>query len=83
MRRENGRVVIEISEEEFESLLLCLGYATGAASAKPPGYDDHRHRTVPLHEYKLAESWLRLANSINKGNPQWTPYKIPKKVPVP
>ena len=76
MRREGGRVVIEISSDEFHSLLLCLGYATGAASRRFGG-------DVPSRDRMLADSWFRLANSINEGNPHWTPYGVPEeKVPV-
>lgn len=69
MRREGGRVVIDISEEEYESLLLCLGYATRKAMSTLHGYDEHLHRTVPSRDHKLATSWLRLTNAINEGNP--------------
>lgn len=26
----------------------------------------------------FQKSWLRLVNSINEGNPQFTPYEIPE-----
>jgi hypothetical protein len=60
MKRENGRVVIEIEEGQFALLLLALGIATGNA-----GQSD------------FAAAFLRLANTINEGNPDWTPYKLP------
>lgn len=49
MRREGDRVVIEISAEEFSTLLICIGYAIGARREHEP----------------LPWGWLRLANSIN------------------
>ncbi|HTB10975.1 MAG TPA: hypothetical protein VK752_05365 [Bryobacteraceae bacterium] len=59
MRREGGRVVIDISEEEYTLLLLKLGYATGRAT-----------------DMADRNACLRLANAINEGNPQWTPYEV-------
>ena len=52
---------IELSNDEFDRLLIALGYATGAARQQ---HGD------------LADSFLRLANLINKDNPRWTPYKV-------
>lgn len=59
-RRENGRVVIDISEDEFAELLLAMGFAIGGAS----GFQGFR------------QAWLRLVNSINEGNPNFTPYEV-------
>jgi hypothetical protein len=61
MRRENGRVVIDISQDEFDELLLALGYAAGDL----------------MREGGNPYAMLRLANSINEGNPAWTPYELP------
>jgi hypothetical protein len=66
MKRENGRVLVDIDEEEFELLLLALGIATDAA-ARP----DFRAN------FGFRDSLFRLANTINEGNPDWTPYKLP------
>lgn len=63
MRRENGRVFIEISEDEWDVLLIVLGFAAGHACDQ----DWERH---------LQRSIFRLANSINEGNPNWTPYYV-------
>ena len=63
MKRENGRVLIDISEDQFGSLLLCLGYAIGAAASDGKAT-------------KTANNWLRLTNAINEGNPHYTPYKV-------
>jgi hypothetical protein len=65
MRRENGRVVIDISNDEFDSLLIMTGYAIAARRAHEP----------------LPWGWVRLANAINEGNPNWTPYAIPPDSP--
>lgn len=58
-RRENGRVYLDLSEDDFDALLLTLGYAAGAAR-------DER-------DMRLS---LRVANAVNEGNPQWTPYAL-------
>ncbi len=61
MRRENGRVVIEISLVEWEALLVTLGIAVGAVSRNSP----------------IFPQMVRLINVINEGNPNFTPYEIP------
>jgi hypothetical protein len=65
MKRENERIQIDISVDEWGNLLLLMGYAL-AARRKQTGI-------MPWH-------WLRLINSINEGNPQFTPYEIPEEV---
>ena len=36
--KENGRVKIDISEEEYTSLLMVIGYAAGSAANKSTFY---------------------------------------------
>jgi hypothetical protein len=55
---------IILSDEEFVVLNLALGAAAGAA--------------FEIHEKKLAFSIVRLANSVNRDNPNWTPYQLLK-----
>jgi hypothetical protein len=62
MRREGGRVLIDISDDDYNWLMMVLGFAT--AHATPYGIV----RPIGV---------LRLANAINEGNPNWTPYEIP------
>ncbi len=50
-------------EEKFQAMLLALGWATGEAHRS-----DNREK---------AHEWLRLANAINEGNPNWRPYAVP------
>ena len=68
--RANGRVLIDISEEEYTSLLFMMGYAIGAQCDRelPPKRRNER-------DIQVAR-WLQLANSINEGNASWTPYEI-------
>jgi hypothetical protein len=61
MQRINGRVIIDISEDEYMSLMLALGYAIGA-----------RHRD----EGRLPKGWLLLSNAINAWNPHFIPYEV-------
>lgn len=62
---DNGNVTLTLKHSDYQWLLIALGYASGAAS-KAPG------------EKMLVSSFLRLANVMNEGNPEWTPYPIPK-----
>lgn len=59
IRREGGRVLIDISEGEYEELMMALGYAAGAL----------------LRERGSAKGVLRLADAINEGNPDYTPRR--------
>ena len=62
MRRENGRVLIDIDEGEYLQLMMALGNATGSA--------------IKQNELDLTHALFRLANSINEGNPNFRPYVI-------
>lgn len=52
-----------LTRQQYETLLLMLGFATGAAHAQ--------------NNQSMAGSFLRLANEINKNNPDWTAYEVP------
>jgi hypothetical protein len=52
---------IALNRADFESLLLALGVAAGAS------FRDGQKT--------LAERFIRLANTVNKDNPAWTPYQ--------
>jgi hypothetical protein len=60
------RVQFDLSRKDFDReplvLLFTLGIAAGASYSEP----------------SLCWEMLGLANRINEGNPNWTPYKIPK-----
>jgi hypothetical protein len=64
MRRENGKVLIEITDAEFAMLLLALGFATGSTT-------DDRDLKIRI---------LRLVNSVNEGNPDFDSYAVPEPV---
>jgi hypothetical protein len=52
-----------LTQEEFDVLLLALGYATGAA----------------MRDFNsdMACRFMRLANRVNQNNPNWKPYILP------
>ena len=56
------RVTLDLSREEHLSLIFALGMASGGI-VKDGG------------EFPMF--LLRLANTINEGNPDWTPYEVP------
>jgi hypothetical protein len=66
MRRVGGRVQIDLSKEDWNWLLLILGHAWAAAQSKGSGIID-------------GDTVLRLANVINEGNPDYTPYVAAEK----
>lgn len=57
-------VLIQISAEDYERLLLMMGYAFSAALKE---------------DASMAYSFLDLTNRVNRGNPNWTPYEIPEQ----
>jgi hypothetical protein len=60
----SGSTVREsLSREDFETLLLALGIATGTCFRD--GND------------KLGYRIILLTNTINQNNPDWTPYDVP------
>ena len=58
-------MTIDLTDDEFNKLLLLFGYATGAAMVRD--------------QKSLAYGFLALANRINQNNPNWIPYEIPKE----
>jgi hypothetical protein len=56
------RVQLDLSRDDFDVLLYALGCAIGAASKGG--------------NRELVKSMLGLANEINAGNPNWTPYDV-------
>jgi hypothetical protein len=63
MKRENGRVLIDIGEDDFEILIFLMGL--GAGTAQREGSTG------------LFWRFISLANAVNEGNPNWTPYEVP------
>lgn len=61
---DGPRVTFEYSQEGLEHLLLHLGMVTGACRAK---------------DGDEFWAWIALANAINEGSAEWTPYQAPWK----
>jgi hypothetical protein len=59
-REENGLVVLTMSGEDYERLLISLGYYTGGVLQRGGKIND----------------LLALMNRLNDGNPNYTPYEV-------
>lgn len=61
--RDGETVTLTMSAADYELLLMCLGQAAGVASQHPGFF------------------WraIALANRLNAGNPEFTPYEIPEE----
>jgi len=64
-REENGQVVLTMSREDYERVLMALGMATGASMQ---GRGPLAMRVI-----------VPLLNRLNEGNPNYTPYAEPPK----
>jgi hypothetical protein len=62
--RNGEKVTIEMTREDFEQLLLILGFAIGAA-----------HRQGPEMFYRH----LQFVNELNRTNPEFKQYEIPEE----
>jgi hypothetical protein len=62
-------IQVNLTSEEYEGLLLLLGYATGAAMKEGGS--------------KLACSFLRIANAVGRSSPNFIPYAIPEDIDQP
>jgi hypothetical protein len=61
-KRDGDVVTLTMSRDQFNTLLLALGMATGCA---------HKQADAPM-----AFSFFCLVNAINDGNPDFTPYNV-------
>jgi hypothetical protein len=57
---KDGTIILSLNRDDYELLLLILGFATGAAWAQDI---DH-----------FANSFIALSNRLNEGNPNFRPY---------
>jgi hypothetical protein len=59
---ERGEVVLTMTMDDWQSLIMALGFAAGGADkARHPGY---------------FQRVLALTNRLNEGNPRFTPYEV-------
>jgi hypothetical protein len=63
--QDGERVTLEMTLDDYERLLLMLGYATGAM----------QDRITFWH-------WIAFVNELNRTNPQFETYEIPKEYQV-
>lgn len=61
-RTDDGRIVLDLSPDQFDGILIALGYALGFAQDSG--------------NVEYVQCWLRLVNQINQGNPNYTPYEV-------
>jgi hypothetical protein len=71
-REEDGKVVLTMSREDYELVLMMLGTAAATTVA------DGILKSVPLLVYPTSKS-LALLNRLNSGNPNYTPYRVEEK----
>ena len=64
-KRENGTVTLTMSVDNYDRMMILLGWVAGAARQLE----------------KLPTFWkvIRFCNDLNAGNPQYTPYEIPEE----
>jgi hypothetical protein len=62
-REANGLIALRITQDEFNELLMVLGYKTAEITHNDDG---------PM--FKIA---LRVINRLNAGNPDFIPYQVP------
>jgi hypothetical protein len=60
-----NEVVIRLTRDEFDVLLIMMGYAAAAA---------YQQKNT-----SMAYAFIRIANAVNKDNLNWTPYEVPEK----
>lgn len=61
-REQDGQVVLTMSREDWQHVLLTFGYAAGAMGNVG---DENSRRGV-----------FKLLNRLNEGNPNYTPYQV-------
>lgn len=67
VRREGDRMHIEVSLDDWDSILVTLGAALGVVFRDPSKF----------------YIWLAVINRLNEGNPHFIPYEIPEEFRAP
>ena len=68
-RRDGDRVTIEMSINDWDSMIVALGIAGGVLIA----------RGSPRESPRAFWRFTALVNRINQGNADFTPYTIPEE----
>ncbi len=63
-REENGQVVLTMSREDWQNLLMSLGIAAGSLDPESP----------------MLARLFNLVNRLNQGNPNYRPYQVAEKL---
>lgn len=63
-REENGQVVLTMSREDYERVLMICGIAAGLSMGSG--------RNLLFTANEIAA----LVNRLNEGNPNYTPYEV-------
>ena len=63
---QDGQVILTMSREDYELLLMAMGYATGAAAQSG----------TPILPWRKA---FGLMDRLNQGNPHYAPYQTGEK----
>jgi hypothetical protein len=64
-REENGQVVLTMSREDYERLLIIFGMASARVQIRPGLFG--------------LDTILGVMNRLNSGNPNYTPYQVADK----
>jgi hypothetical protein len=62
---KDGQVILTMSRDDYDSLLLFLGIATGHA----------------IRNGSNSNACLAFVNRLNSGNPNYTPFSVPEAKP--
>lgn len=65
LTEREGRVQLDMPRDDWETLLIMLGYALGAA-----GHSKDKEQFW---------RWVAFVNRLNATNPRFTPYEIPEE----
>jgi hypothetical protein len=65
---KDGQVILSMSGEDYQKLLIALGYYTDGISCRA-GKDS------------AFIEMIELLNRLNSGNPNYTPYQVEEKKP--
>ncbi len=62
---DGNEVTLAMTVEDFQQLLLMLGFAMSGARAQG--------------DLSLHYNWVQAINRLNEGNPSYTPYEVPEE----
>ena len=69
-REENDQVILTMSREDYDKVLMLLGLGTGIV---------RRNSGDSPAASRLLDKCLALMDRLNQGNPNYTPYQLGEK----